>query len=362
MSSDKDFSLFALRKASESDASIPDGLVLFPNGRLVCRSHSLMICSFCRIDLRDRKENDDVDFENYGHLAEEEEQQLKYLYASKLATAPATPPPPPRPTRLPIQLPPIIDLTGSEGNNLNSLPLLQRGFRMVRPGPLTKDIWLGHGRVIPKKYEPVPASGDPFTLFSERAISVNQSAHRFIQWTNPREFLIFVHGLFLHNGNAGCSFTFHTVPPYKFDKSGGTVSFPLERGSPINGRKSSPPTKHRATLRAILAALRYRSWIKDGFTSLVIAVDSPTIVDCGTGCITKWIERGWKSITSGIPVCDSDLWQCILGEVEKLDGAGLSVKFWHTPRSPGYRASEGLRMAASLPPPHHFFDVVELSR
>lgn len=336
------------QETSESASPIPDGAVLLPNGRLICSSHYLMICCYCKLDLSHRKENDDVDFDTYDHRAEQE--KLRQLYEREPDPAPMMLEDAPRQPRE------VIDLTTEPDEDTPShQPPSQTGYMKVRPEPL----WIGFGKVVPKEFR-APPYQVPSSLFSDKAITSHQFPRRFVRNTNPKEFLIYV-DVGLVNGKWGCAFKFHSFSSCASERSGGTISFPLEEESPTDppNQPARSATSTRARLRAILAALRYRDWTEDEFTSLVIAVNSQNLVECATACIEKWIVRGWNSIGSNRPIADRDLWTCLIGEIEKLHDGGLSVSFWNTRDS--HEPHLAAEQAALLPSPQHFYDIVELT-
>ncbi|PIG85502.1 hypothetical protein AARAC_011077 [Aspergillus arachidicola] len=179
---------------------------------------------------------------------------------------------------------------------------------------------VGTGRVIPTKFHPQNTRDTPQSLFPP-GISTSASPHvsRFIHRTNPKQFLIYTDGACLDNGGAnpkaGCGIVF------KPDDAG-YLRFPLENEGPTG--EAHPQTSNRAELRAVIAALRFRFWTGEGST----------------------VSRGWKT-SMGAAVKNRDLWQCLLGEMEKWDSNGMQVKFWRIPRDWNTDADYHARHAAS---------------
>ncbi|CAJ2507572.1 Uu.00g087580.m01.CDS01 [Anthostomella pinea] len=72
-------------------------------------------------------------------------------------------------------------------------------------------------------------------------------------------------------------------------------------------------TSNNAELRAVIGALRFRHWPGEGFRTV----------------------NGWKT-SSGkngkTNVKNRDLWEMLLGEVERREEQGLKIQFWRIPR------------------------------
>lgn len=133
------------------------------------------------------------------------------------------------------------------------------------------------------------------------------------------------------------------------------VSGRLELKGPFG--HSSQQTSDRAELRAVLAALRYRDWLVEDFHTVVIATDSEYVVCGSTEWVKKWMEKGWVH-DGNRPVKDRDLWEAILGEVERLQCLGKTVKFWKIPRKWNRVADAASRAAAKTKPcPNSWEDV-----
>jgi ribonuclease HI len=92
----------------------------------------------------------------------------------------------------------------------------------------------------------------------------------------------------------------------------------------------SRQTSNRAELRAVLAALQFRNWAGEGFGTVVFATDSEYVAKGATQWVRTWLRNGWR--TSGGPVKNIDLWEMLLGQVERLDSRGVNVEFWKIPR------------------------------
>lgn len=138
--------------------------------------------------------------------------------------------------------------------------------------------------------------------------------------------LLYTDGACINNGQpsprAGWAFV------YGLDKA--TCDGRLENKGPFGG-PVQPQASNRAELRAVIAALRFRHWVGEGFTSMVIATDSEYIVIGATTWAKEWMRNGWRT-SAGAVVKNRDLWEALLGEVERWDGEGLEVVFWRTGR------------------------------
>ncbi|KAI0381484.1 ribonuclease H-like domain-containing protein [Hypomontagnella monticulosa] len=184
----------------------------------------------------------------------------------------------------------------------------------------------GTGRAFPTKFTPPTDSITPTELF--RPTVLNQWYIRYIHRNDPRAMLILTDGACLGNGQpnprAGWAFV-HGPGPTGQPL---VVSGRLESEGPFGDE--SIQSSNRAELRAVIAALRFRFWPGEGFNSLTIATDSEYVVEGSTKWAKTWIQNDWKT-AGGADVKNRDLWEMLLGEVEKLN-AGLAIRFWKIPR------------------------------
>jgi ribonuclease HI len=163
--------------------------------------------------------------------------------------------------------------------------------------------------------------------------STNDPSHSWLHFLNPKQFLLFTDGACLNNGGpnptAGWAFVHGPGSPATSGGKPLVMSGRLERKGPFG--EDSIQSSNRAELRAVIAALRFRHWVGEGFTSVVIATDSEYVVEGATEWAKKWIANGWK--TSGkVDVKNKDLWELLLGEVEGWKEKGLEVMLWRVPR------------------------------
>lgn len=116
----------------------------------------------------------------------------------------------------------------------------------------------------------------------------------------------------------------------------------LENKGPF--RDEGAQTSNRAEMRAVIAALRFCNWPGEGFNAMVIASDSEYVVEGATSWVKEWMRNGWRT-QSGEAVKNKDLWECLLGEVEKFHDLGMRVCFWRIPRELNGVADEAAKMA-----------------
>ncbi|KAJ2966864.1 hypothetical protein NUW58_g10568 [Xylaria curta] len=117
----------------------------------------------------------------------------------------------------------------------------------------------------------------------------------------------------------------------------------LEQKGPFGD--PSVQSSNRAELRAVIAALRLRHWTGEGFNTMVIATDSEYVTSGSTEWSKNWIRNGWR--TAGrADVKNKDLWEMLLGEVERWHDEGLSIQFWRIPRDWNKVADAAAKKAA----------------
>jgi len=301
-----------------------EGPAELPNGRLVCGPHGLECCGRCCVDYGSMNEalsseDEDEDSDENGDEGED--------------------------------LPDLVDATP----NLN---------------PVDSEPWdamtRGTGRVFPKEFTPPSASITPSELFSDQRNHMmvtrhvlrdprttgqegaNQISHS-ISYTltgDPGKVLIRTDGACLDNGQpdleprAGWAFWHGSGP------SGNllTVSGRLEKKGPFGD--DAEQASNRAELRAVIAALRFRFWPGEGVKTLVIATDSEYVVKGATEWAKKWVDNGWVTRLRG-PVKNRDLWEALLGEIERFSDEGMNIEFWRVPREWNMVADTAAKQAAA---------------
>lgn len=124
------------------------------------------------------------------------------------------------------------------------------------------------------------------------------------------------------------------------------ISRRLENHGPFRGPAESQ-TNNRAELRAVIAVPRFRHWSDpgEGFKSNVVATDSEYVVKGATKWAKGWMKNGWKTSTGGA-VKNKDLWELLLGEVERWHDEDLKVMFWRIGRDLNSVADAAAKKAA----------------
>jgi ribonuclease HI len=70
------------------------------------------------------------------------------------------------------------------------------------------------------------------------------------------------------------------------------------------------------------------------------------VVEGATKWAKKWMENGWKT-SAGADVKNKDLWQALLGDIERFSDYGLAVQFWRIPREWNTVADAAAKSAAA---------------
>lgn len=186
----------------------------------------------------------------------------------------------------------------------------------------------GSGKAFPSKFS--ASTTRPDHLFPPSRTGQDGIYH-FVHRSNQKKALAYADGACSDNGRQNPQAAWAAVlrPPIGDNSRPCIISGRLELKGPFGDE--SVATSNRAELRAAIAVLRRNDWRVDGFTSLVIATDSSYLVDGATEWVRSWVRNGWNTRTGG-PVKNKDLWELLLGEVEKCKETGLEVEFWKIPR------------------------------
>ena len=207
----------------------------------------------------------------------------------------------------------------------------------------------GTGTVFPSVFRPPLPTSHPAELFPPTPMD-RGPAIRFVSRDDPAKVLVYTDGACTNNGQpwsrAGWAVVYGR-PGRGEQSSAGVVSSQLEDKGPFGD--DNVATSNRAELRAIIAALRLCDWRGDGFDSMVIATDSSYVVDGATGWVKGWLRNGWTTRTGG-SVKNRDLWDLLLGEVERWKDHGLHVEFWKIPRALNGDADGAAKRAISKEP------------
>lgn len=162
--------------------------------------------------------------------------------------------------------------------------------------------------------------------------------------------LIMTDGACLNNGQANPKAGWAFFQGLNIEGQPLVVSGRLEKQGPWgdDGIQSS----NRAELRAVIAALRFRYWPGEGFSTVIIATDSEYVVEGSTQWAKTWVQNNWrtkgKKGNGGVNVKNKDLWEMLLGECEKAHRQGLAIQFWKIPRDWNALADEGAKNAAAV--------------
>ena len=175
-------------------------------------------------------------------------------------------------------------------------------------------------------------------------LSLTITDFRYIHKDDPNTVLIFSDGACLDNGqpNPRAGWAFVHGPGLAEKQL--ITSGRLEGKGPFGD--DGTQTSNRAELRAVVAALRYRHWGGEGFKTIVIATDSEYVVEGSTKWARTWVSNGWKT-NAGADVKNKDMWEALLGEFERWEDEGLSIKFWRIPRAWNKTADAEAKKAAS---------------
>ncbi|KAI0863787.1 RNase H domain protein [Xylaria cubensis] len=178
----------------------------------------------------------------------------------------------------------------------------------------------GTGRVFPTVFTPPSTLVDELNgLPPEKATGASIG---YIHRRYPNTILIFTKGACLNNGrpnpNAGWAFAYG--PGFE-EQPAIPVSGQLEDAGPFD------ETNNRAELHAVIAALRFRDWDGEGFQKIIIATDLEYVFKGATTWAKYWIIHNWKR-KNGHRVKNIDMWEMLLGEVEKWHDRGVPIKFW----------------------------------
>lgn len=210
---------------------------------------------------------------------------------------------------------------------------------------LSEGLRKGTGKVFPSRFEPPLSTSHPAELFPPTPMGRSQTI-RFVCRNDRRKVLAYADGACTNNGQleprAGWAVVCGT-PGNDEENNRCVVSGRLEDKGPFGD--DNVATSNRAELRAAIGVLRLRDWRGENYDGIVIATDSSYVVDGATGWAKGWVRNGWKTRTGG-HVKNKDLWELLLGEVEKWKQQGLRVDLWKIPRELNGDADAAARQAA----------------
>lgn len=118
----------------------------------------------------------------------------------------------------------------------------------------------------------------------------------------------------------------------------GKIAMPLEQKGPCGDIQRH--TSNRAKLRAVIAALDFRPWYREGWQTVVIVTDLEYVVLGATGWLPAWVQRRWRMaprrdvrgrLRPGRKLANRDLWEELQSRIEDLRANGTEVAFWLVP-------------------------------
>lgn len=292
----------------------PEDLVHeLPDGQLVCREHLLIYCGKCCVDFTFMVDDFADDDDHQDELEEDDAYE--------------------------IEQPSIHQgfFRLDDSTDESEEPSIRMGGYRIPSPPSDEDdfgmpkIKRGTGRVLPTTFKPPTPSATPMEVF--RADNTRLRMCRYVHRKDPTQGLIFTDGACLDNGRAHPRAGWGFVSGPRGSANGvilkGGFKGRLETEGPFG--EEGAQTSNRAELRAVIAALGFRAWSGEGFKTMVFATDSSYVVDGATKWVKKWLKNGWKT-SLGASVKNQDLWEMLLGEVERLEKWGVKVQFWRIGR------------------------------
>ncbi|KAF2969163.1 hypothetical protein GQX73_g4407 [Xylaria multiplex] len=324
----------------EHSSDDDEGPCELPNGRLVCGPHGFVVCGKCCVDysfmedvLSHSEDEDDVldaeTEEMYWELSPESRAEIDARWG------------PPSSSR--GSQPQTFNSSNARRSSTTDTHSTIEDFGIDLdddgPGPKKRR---GTGRVFPTRFTPPSPTITPTELFLGKATYARLT--RYIHCNDAQKVLIFTDGACLNNGQANPKAGWALVHGPGFTGMPALIaSGRLEDKGPFGD--PSIQSSNRAELRAVIAALRMRHWTGEGFDTVVIATDSEYVTTGSTEWVKSWIKNGWQ--TAGrTDVKNKDLWEMLLGEVERWHDEGLSIQFWKIPREWNKVADAAAKKAA----------------
>ncbi|GAP93144.1 putative RNase h domain protein [Rosellinia necatrix] len=330
----------------EHSSDDDEGPCELPDGRIVCGPHGHIVCGRCCVDysfMEDILSHDEDEDEDDGGINENEGDggipdstgsgaRYLRLYLNLDPDIRFSPPSSSRDFQTQPRSSSTADVSTTQVSSNANGPQRENGRNLSYPvlGNLTDEgIRRGTGRVFPTIFTPPSSTIMPTQLFRPSILQYGIFA-RYIHRDNSQKVLLFTDGACLNNGQANPKAGWAVVhSPSHPGWSVGMASDRLESKGPFGD--PGMQTSNRAELRAVIVALRLRHWVGEGFNTVVIATDSEYVTAGATEWVKKWIGNGWKT-SSKADVKNKDLWEMLLGEVERWHAQGLSIQFWKIPR------------------------------
>ncbi|KAJ6551157.1 ribonuclease H-like domain-containing protein [Mycena capillaripes] len=161
-------------------------------------------------------------------------------------------------------------------------------------------------------------------------------------FSDLKTMMIYTDGACASNGQAtprgGYAFVFnHTAE--------GKASGALERKGP-DGQVYTH-TNNRAELRAVIAALKFRTWWGEGWKRVVIVTDSEYVGKGATTWVRNWARNGWRT-AAGKLAANRDLWEALSELIGAYAEGGCEISFWMVPREWNTLADAAAKAASRL--------------
>ncbi|KAM7215318.1 RNase H domain protein [Rhypophila decipiens] len=325
-----------------SDSSDDDeGPCELPDGRLVCGPHGLTVCYRCCVNY-DFGNDVGADFHYTAGYAESESED-------DVASDPPSDGPLPG------------SATHRQQTRAAPQTVVHDLSNIINPDPLVEHP-KGTGRVFPSRFVPPSGAVTPQELFSGRR--AHMLVTRYVLPNNDGTGLIYADGACLDNGQAnpraGWAFWHGTGPAGQRL----VASARLKKKGPYGD--DGAQTSNRAELRAVIAAFWFRYWRGEGFHRLVIATDSEYVVEGATNWSRNWIRANWTRRAGPrsrqrTEVKNKDLWEALLGQIEKYKTSGMDVEFWRIPREWNTVADAAAKQAATESDEADFQDMMGIN-
>ena len=196
------------------------------------------------------------------------------------------------------------------------------------------------------------------TLMSEASPSggfSHSAAHnstRIVRLSNPeKELLIYTSGQLHSNsrkegkpGSAGCALIFGS----ETQRQTKPIGFTLEQRGP-NGAIYTDSSARTAELRALVAALEFKTWATEGWEKVVIATTCVYVFRGITEYVAVWAARGWLegAYHEGQQLPNFDLWARALALVNEQAYRGCEVEIWKLTPPEAKEVSAAARVVAN---------------
>ncbi|ETS86302.1 hypothetical protein PFICI_00130 [Pestalotiopsis fici W106-1] len=354
-----------------SSSDDEEGPCQLPNGRIVCSPHGLVTCHRCCSDYtvmedvlseEEGEEDDDKDDEDrdahsarnhlqqqqqlppwlppWGGLAyrppgtfqdaQPEETEAEAIYWNLSPETRAIiyrvyGPPPPRQT-----------------SDSQAQATLNRLRQNMPPHPFPEKV-RGTGHIFPTKFFPLNTTIKPMELFPA-TMEDEGGILRYTHFNDRGKLLVLTDGACLNNGQPNPKAGWSVQSGQRSTGVQACLAGRLETTGPFGDE--SAQTSNRAELRAVIVALRSGHWRRLHCHAIVIATDSGYVVEGATKHIKSWIRYGWTT-RQGTGVKNKDLWELLLGDVERWDREGVKVHFWKIPREWNSVADYSAKTAAA---------------